>query len=208
MTADSVENKFSKMSKLTQHMKIHSNPEDHYKYPCDICGKKFTRPQHVNRHKLLHTGERPYKCNKCDKAFSREDRLKQHKLKGCDNDPPVVSNYQNPLMNVPRQQNREIPSTSTENQWIIENPPSENDNNENGVESNAANETEQNYYVEESGENDESIVVEATITGDDEESLEEVSAEPIYSNPNSDEEEEVGEIEKSGDQEELEEEDE
>ena len=31
---------FSKMSKLTQHMKIHSNPEDHYKYPCDICGKK------------------------------------------------------------------------------------------------------------------------------------------------------------------------
>ena len=130
------------------------------------------------------------------------------KLKGCDNDPPVVSNYQNPLMNVPRQQNRETPSTSTENQWIIENPPSENDNNENGVESNATNETEQNYYVEESGENDESIVVEATITGDDEESLEEVSAEPIYSNPNSDEEEEVGEIEKSGDQDELEEEDE
>ena len=111
-------------------------------------------------------------------------------------------------MNVPRQQNRETPSTSTENQWIIENPPSESDNNENGVESNGANETEQNYYVEESGENDESIVVEATITGDDEESLEEVSAEPIYSNPNSDEEEEVGEIEKSGDQEELEEEDE
>ena len=33
---------FSKMSKLTQHMKIHSNPEDHYKYPCDICGKKVS----------------------------------------------------------------------------------------------------------------------------------------------------------------------
>ena len=36
---------FSKMSKLTQHMKIHSNPEDHYKYPCDICGKKVKNIQ-------------------------------------------------------------------------------------------------------------------------------------------------------------------
>ena len=111
-------------------------------------------------------------------------------------------------MNVPRQQTREIPSTSTENQWIIENPATENDNAENGVESNGNNEPEQNYYVEEDGENEESMVVEATITGDDEESLEEVSAEPIYSNPNSDEEEDVGEGDKSRDNEELEEEEE
>ena len=38
---------FSKMSKLTQHMKIHSNPEDHYKYPCDICGKKVKTFIHI-----------------------------------------------------------------------------------------------------------------------------------------------------------------
>ena len=57
----------------------------HYKYPCDICGKKFTRPQHVTRHKLLHTGERPHTCprDNCDKSFSREDKLKYHLIKGC-----------------------------------------------------------------------------------------------------------------------------
>ena len=57
----------------------------HYKYPCDICGKKFTRPQHVTRHKLLHTGERPHTCprDNCDKSFAREDKLKYHLIKGC-----------------------------------------------------------------------------------------------------------------------------
>ena len=70
------------MSKLSQHVKTHS-PESHYRYPCDICGKKFTRPQHVNRHKLLHTGEKPFSCNTCDKAFTREDKLKHHIKLGC-----------------------------------------------------------------------------------------------------------------------------
>ena len=61
------------------------SPEVHYKYPCDICGKKFTRPQHVTRHKLLHTGERPHTCprDNCDKSFAREDKLKYHLIKGC-----------------------------------------------------------------------------------------------------------------------------
>ena len=59
------------------------SPEAHYKHPCDICGKKFTRPQHVIRHKLLHTGEKPHACPNCDKSFAREDKLKHHLLKGC-----------------------------------------------------------------------------------------------------------------------------
>ena len=53
-----------------------SAPEDHYKYPCDICGKKFTRPQHVTRHKILHTGEKPFACPNCNRTFNREDKLK------------------------------------------------------------------------------------------------------------------------------------
>ena len=41
----------------------------HYKYPCDICGKKFTRPQHVTRHKLLHTGETLQHCTSLQPLF-------------------------------------------------------------------------------------------------------------------------------------------
>ena len=48
-----------------------------------MCGKKFTRPQHVLRHKLLHTGERPYVCTACGRAFAREDKLKTHIKAGC-----------------------------------------------------------------------------------------------------------------------------
>ena len=126
-----------------------------------------------------------------------------------------MSNYQNPLINVPRSNLEEYnrarsnePSTSTENQWIIENPSTDNDNGENGIESNGGNDVEQGYYIDEDGDNDDSMIVATAIAGEDEESLEEVSAEPIFSNPNSDEEDEGGEAEKSRDQDELEDEEE
>ena len=131
------------------------------------------------------------------------------KIKGCDNDPPVVSNYHNQLTQNPvqyanaRSNNRDIPSTSTENEWIIEHPSTDNENGENGHDSNGGNDAEPNYYVDEDGDNEDNMIVETAIVGEDEESLEEVSAEPIYSNPNSDEEDEG---EKSRDHEELEEE--
>lgn len=30
---------------------------------CPICAKSFRCLAHLNRHKLIHTGERPYICN-------------------------------------------------------------------------------------------------------------------------------------------------
>ncbi|XP_040571297.1 uncharacterized protein [Lepeophtheirus salmonis] len=77
---------FSKSNKLSAHMRVHryDAPQNHYRYPCDICGKRFTRPQHVNRHKLLHTGERIHKCKDCNASFAREDKLNYHIMNECE----------------------------------------------------------------------------------------------------------------------------
>ena len=45
---------------------------------CQECDKTFTRPQHLNSHKLIHTGEKPFNCQKCGKKFRRKDKLKIH----------------------------------------------------------------------------------------------------------------------------------
>ena len=58
------------------------------------------------------------------------------------------------MMNAARSNNREIPSTSNENQWIIEHPSTDNENGENGLEENGANDEEQNFYIDEDGENE------------------------------------------------------
>lgn len=41
---------------------------------CPICIKKLSNKQSLNRHILIHTGDRPYPCQHCDKSF----RLRHH----------------------------------------------------------------------------------------------------------------------------------
>ena len=48
---------------------------------CSIegCGRLFKRYEHLKRHNLMHTGERPFECDICLKRFSRSDNFNQHK---------------------------------------------------------------------------------------------------------------------------------
>ncbi|TRY55038.1 hypothetical protein DNTS_020772 [Danionella cerebrum] len=45
---------------------------------CDLCGKVFRDVYHLNRHKLSHSGEKPYPCPVCGLRFKRKDRMSYH----------------------------------------------------------------------------------------------------------------------------------
>ncbi|KAN0073153.1 hypothetical protein V8E54_008373 [Elaphomyces granulatus] len=64
-------------------------PAKEKKYICAVetCNKTFTRKADLERHRVTHTGERPFACEvkSCDrtgtKAFARRDKLKEHRRK-------------------------------------------------------------------------------------------------------------------------------
>lgn len=47
-------------------------------HKCNICGKDFSRPNHLKRHLTSHSEEKPFTCDICTKSFVRRDHLMQH----------------------------------------------------------------------------------------------------------------------------------
>ncbi|KAI8336588.1 hypothetical protein BC941DRAFT_328781, partial [Chlamydoabsidia padenii] len=57
-------------------------PNTQHKHVCKYshCGWSFKRYEHLKRHMLVHTGERPHVCpfQGCGKCFSRSDNFHAH----------------------------------------------------------------------------------------------------------------------------------
>ncbi|KAJ5895898.1 uncharacterized protein N7473_005297 [Penicillium subrubescens] len=50
--------------------------EKHFR--CTICQRGFTRIDHLKRHHLRHSGQKPYSCVFCNESFARCDNLRDH----------------------------------------------------------------------------------------------------------------------------------
>lgn len=47
-------------------------------HECEVCKKRYSKQSKLQRHFLVHTGERPYICKVCNKSFTEKGKLKRH----------------------------------------------------------------------------------------------------------------------------------
>ena len=64
---------FSRPSKLQTNTKAVDAGDRPY-----VCDKRFTQSRHLNRHRHVHRGEKPYTCPHCPASFSRPSKLQTH----------------------------------------------------------------------------------------------------------------------------------
>lgn len=62
------------LAALTSHQKIHKL------YQCDVCQMKFSHAANMRRHRMRHTGFKPFECRVCLKRFFRKDHLMEHMI--------------------------------------------------------------------------------------------------------------------------------
>ncbi|XP_049645992.1 zinc finger protein 770 [Suncus etruscus] len=49
-------------------------------YHCSVCAKSFRSPSKLERHYLIHAGQKPFECSVCGKTFRQAPHWKRHQL--------------------------------------------------------------------------------------------------------------------------------
>ncbi|XP_066508672.1 ras-responsive element-binding protein 1-like [Hoplias malabaricus] len=71
---------------LTMHIRQHNTDNGGTDHSCSICGKALSSASSLDRHMLVHSGERPYKCSVCGQTFTTNGNMHRH-MKIHDKDP-------------------------------------------------------------------------------------------------------------------------
>ncbi|XP_056219926.1 ras-responsive element-binding protein 1 isoform X2 [Seriola aureovittata] len=63
---------------LTMHIRQHNADTGASDHSCSICGKCLSSASSLDRHMLVHSGERPYKCSICGQTFTTNGNMHRH----------------------------------------------------------------------------------------------------------------------------------
>lgn len=58
----------------------HRGKHDSLLYQCSVCSKNFRSPSKLERHYLIHAGQKPFECSVCAKTFRQASHWKRHQL--------------------------------------------------------------------------------------------------------------------------------
>ncbi|XP_018621174.1 ras-responsive element-binding protein 1 [Scleropages formosus] len=79
---------------LTMHIRQHNLDNGTTDHSCSICGKSLSSASSLDRHMLVHSGERPYRCSVCSQTFTTNGNMHRHMkihdkdLSGASSSPP------------------------------------------------------------------------------------------------------------------------